>query len=89
MKLYTYAFSQIICRLLIEAVYNINRLHLNPNTASIKKVVAKNYKRPGRERCEIKLGNQCLPPAVNKIKNFDNDDKAAKHSFFLECFVAL
>ena len=42
-------------------------------------------KRPGWKRCEIKLGSQRLP-AVDDIKIFDNDDKAAKHS---ECFVAL
>ena len=29
------------------------------------------------------------PPAVDEIKIFDNDNKAAKHSFLSECFTAL
>ena len=40
------------------------------------------------KRCEIKLGGHARPPAVDEIKIFDNDDKAAKHFERKECFAA-
>ena len=53
-----------------------------PNTPSVKKVAAKNLKRAMLKKM-WNQNRQPRPPAIDGIKNFDNDDQAAKHYCYL------
>ena len=63
-------------------------IHLNQNTPGIKNVAVKNLKKARMKKMWNQIGRP-RPPAVDKIKIFDNDDKTTKHFERKERFVAL